>query len=89
MKSLSYLLIPPTYWTAHLLTHILLLSSTVLVSILHTMSKAKKEAGDKVFVGGSPQDRAVLVNDIIECMHQIAPKRLVHTSSTLQASFAK
>jgi hypothetical protein len=35
------------------------------------MSKAKsaaRAAGDKVFVGGSPQDKAVLIGDIIDCI---------------------
>ncbi len=46
-------------------------------------ASSKKEPGDKVFVGGSPADRAVLLNDLIECIHQKAPKSLLITLSTL------
>ncbi len=52
------------------------------------MSKAasRKEVGDKNFVGGSAEDRVVLVNDIIECMQQKAPKSLIITLSALSES---
>jgi hypothetical protein len=40
-------------------------------------AKAARAAGDKVFVGGSPADRAVLIGDIIECIHLKGPKRSV------------
>jgi len=49
------------------------------------MSKAasSRQTGDKVFVGGSPADRAVLISDIIQCMQQKAPKNLLLPLATL------
>jgi hypothetical protein len=65
-----------------LLLAIRLSTRIILCRISTSMSRASKAAskpapGDKVFVGGSPEDRKVFIRDIIECIQLKGPKTSV------------